>query len=75
MVHLFLSKEHFETQLSYARRKFELLERFSHFIAIYVKISAKSAKYPKTRYLYALKSSTSPIYFFQRYILKVKLAQ
>ncbi len=34
MLQLFLSKEHFETQLCYARRKFELLEQFSQFIAI-----------------------------------------
>ncbi len=42
-----LSKEHFENQLCYARRKFELLERFSQCIVIFVKISAKSAKYLK----------------------------
>ena len=47
MLQLFLSKEHFETQLCYARRKFELLERFSQFIAIFINISVKSARYIK----------------------------
>jgi hypothetical protein len=54
--------------------KFELLKQFSQFIAIFVKISAKLAKYPKTRYSHALKNFTFPIYFFERNILGPNLA-
>ena len=49
--------------------KFYPLVWFSHFSAIFIKISAKSAKYLKTRYSNALKNCTSPIYFFERNIL------